>query len=339
MLREYHVDLTKLHEWLPWGGLVCPQIVRNKDGSLMGFISYNGHTMREDETRMNFSDGWAIWSESQHFHGRIERMLTLFWKPFANPKTGLITNGLAIGPIHEDEAEPAFIHVLEKLRNILFRYADARILEYEEILGYLGSTIRGDSFSMEMLETPLYLDAILSKDVEFKVFGTATEKKNDLCIDGKYISLVTPLGYPPMPIMGILFRAFRDLDYRFVRRFLFAGQDHSKKEMDAYMNGWCHNRKSMKAFLQQGLEGTYNGIYTNAFVFRFYEEERTKNERYIKNVLETMELPHIIEDYNRKHAWWATIPGIHQAGLTAPIKGIGSLIELLAPTEEENATA
>lgn len=339
MLKEYHVDLTKLHEWLPWGGLVCPQIVKNKDGSLLGFISYQGHPMNEDSNIVNFSDGWAIWTEYQHFQGKIEKILTLFWKPFTTPKTRLVTNGLEIDPIHEDETEPAFLRILEKLKNSLSIHADAKIMEYDEILEYLGSTIRGDFFSMQMPETPLYLDAILSKDVDFKVFGTGTEKKNELCINGNYISIVTPLGYPPMPIMGILFRAYRDLDYRFVRRFIFAGQDRAKKEMDGYMKEWCHNRKSIKTFLKQGLDRTFNGIYTNAFVFRFNEEERAKNEEFIKNVLETIELPHIVEDYNRKHTWWATIPGIHQAGLTAPIKGIDSLIELLAPTEEENATA
>ena len=336
MQKEYHIDLTQLHEWLPWGGMIYPQVIRNKDRSLMGFISYQGENLSKPENMIDFSDGWAIWSEEQHFNGETRKILTLFWKPFVDYKTGRATNGLAGKPIPVNTIEKSFISTLDNLKNTLFQGGEASILECEEILGYLGSTIRGEAFHMKMLEIPLYLDAILSKDVQFKVFDALTDKKNDLCIDGKFISIMTPLGYPKMPIMGILLRAFRDFDYRFVRRFLFANKHQTKKEMAAYMKDWCYNRKSMKSFLQNGLEGAYNGVYTNTFVFRFNEDEREKNERFIRDVLETMELPHIMEEYNRKHDWWATIPGIHQAGLTSPIKGIESLTELLM-TEDKDA--
>ena len=307
----------------------------------MGFLrckkKRGSYSLDKLSSKMEIPNGWAIWTERQHYNGTYRDILTLFWNPQISRKAGIIMNGLDHEAPVVKKAEEYFIGVLEKFQKMLSAVVDADILREEEILGYLGSVLRSEPFSMHMLEEPLYLDAILSKDIDFQVFGTSTAQKNELCINERFVTALTPLGYPPMPIMGMLFHAFRDFDYRFVRRFLFTDEKNAEKEMAGYMEHWCRGRKSIKTFLQSHLDGVYYGIYTSAFVFQFPEEEREKNEVFIKRVLETMELPHILEDYNRKHVWWSTMPGIHQAGLTAPLKGIGGLPELLTITEDEDA--
>lgn len=324
-MKEYDVDLTKLYEWLPWGGLVYPSVVRNKDGSLMGFMEAEQKKLTAMD--MELPNGWAVWMERQHFSGKSTHIMTLFWNPFADKRTGIVRNSLEGRLLRLEQAEAYFISVLNSF--------GARIMENEEVLSYLGSVLRGEPFSIGMLKEPLYLDAILSKDVDFRVFGKSTPLKNALSINGRFVTALTPLGYPRMPIMGILFRAFRDFDYRFVRRFIFMDKDTADKELKGYMKNWCRGRQSVKSFLLERLDNAYWGIYTNTFIFQFPEDERKENETYIKEVLETMDLPHIMEDFNRKHAWWAAIPGIHQAGLTSPVKGIGRFADLLLDTEDE----
>lgn len=48
MLEDYELDYGKPYAWLSWGGLILPEVVRNKDGSLMGFVRYgNGGRRRK----------------------------------------------------------------------------------------------------------------------------------------------------------------------------------------------------------------------------------------------------------------------------------------------------
>lgn len=338
-LQEYNMDLSQIYNWLPWGGLIYPQVVRNKDNSLMGFIRYNTVLDVEapDEQPMQiheFPKGWAIWVELQHFNsGNDIKILTLCWHPFRDKKSGKILNSLDGKDYLPAEAESHFITVLQQLQQDLATVVHAEILEYEQVLSYLTSTLTGESSSVEMYSPPLYLDAVLSRDIDFQVFSSNTAKKNAVAINGREITAVTPMGFPKMPIMGILFKAFCDFDYRFVKRFLFWDAAGAEQELKGYMKGWCQNRTSIKDYMSQNLLMKFNGVYTNTFVFRFTDQNRAKNEAYIAKVLETLELPYVFEEFNRKHCWWGTVPGCFRANIVPPIKGIQRLGDLLVFTE------
>ena len=341
-LQEFHMDLSKIYNWLPWGGLVYPQVVRNKDNSLMGFIRYttdagaDASAESEVEKITAFKKGWAIWVDLQHYNGQDTTVLTLCWNPFREKKTGRLLNALNEKVYTRDEAERYFITVLNNLQKDLSATVKAEILEYAEILGYLKSTLSGKPAPVEMYSPPLYLDAVLSKDVDFQLFGSKTKKKNDLAIDGHEVTVVTPLGFQKMPIMGSLFTAFRDFDYRFVKRFLFFDQESAEKELKKYMHDWCKGRRSIRDYLMQGLTRNFNGVYTDTFIFQFDTENRQENEKYINTVFETLSIPHTFEDYNRKHCWWGAIPGCFRANITMPLKGIDQLGDLLILTEDAN---
>ena len=66
MLEDYEMDYGKPYTWLTWGGLILPEVVRNKDGSLMGFIRF-GRDILAGNIRMDFPQGWALWLDVHHF--------------------------------------------------------------------------------------------------------------------------------------------------------------------------------------------------------------------------------------------------------------------------------
>lgn len=341
--QEYHIDLTKMHEYLPWGGLLYPQVVRNKDGSLMGFIEYT--TIRDDipdavgkEKIDEFPRGWALWIEQQHFEGEYQRVITLLWQPHIDKKNQRVLNTLDDRPLLEPETGKYFVRVLKDLCTDLSATVFAQILTGEYIFSYLQSTLAGKFCHTDYLQDkkePLYLDAVLSRDIEFTVFGNKTEKKNDIEINSHLISIVTPLGYPDMAVLGTLFKAFRDMDYRFVRRFIFVDEETAKKEMKRYMKDWCMGRSSVREFMKKHLINQFNGTYTNSFIFHFTEEEREEKEEYIGRVFEAIGQTYILENYSRKQCWWGSILGIHRANQIIPLQGVDRLGDLLVFTEEE----
>jgi len=293
--QEYNVDLSKLYNWLPWGGLISPQVIRNKDGSLMGFIRYekvahnhlkveSGQTGEENSEvahyGQDFGPGWAIWSELCHCGGRDELTLTLCWNPFHDKQSSCIINALTSDGLPLGKAEEHFEAVLQELCRDMESYG-AKLLQYEEAMRYLGSTLTGEPCQIAMYNPPIYLDAVLSRGVDFRVFGAKTDKKNELEIGGKAITVATPLGEPELPIMGKLFEAFHVMDYRFVRRFLFWDEAGTMKQLNGYMRTWCKGRRTLKDFMSGQLLKSFNGVFTEAFIFRMAEDERGAKEKYM----------------------------------------------------------
>jgi len=343
VFQEYNVDLGQLYNWLPWGGLIYPQVVRNKDGSLMGFIRYSGDTAKgapyghpTDEVEgLEFTKGWAVWSECWHYDGRNELTLTLCWNPFRDKNSGLIVNGMTDGGLSPQLAELHFQEILTQLCQVLSEVeCEAHILQNEEVLQYLAQTLTGEPSSQEMYVPPLYLDAVLSRDVRFQVYGAGTEKKNDLAIGGRDLTVVTPLGQSKVSVMYTLFEAFADLDYRFVRRFLFCDEAGAEKSLDGYMSSWCKGRSTLKAFMRGQLLGELNGLFAETFIFRFAEEERDEREAQVESAFRSLGLPHVFENYNRKHCWWGTLPGCFRANIPPQVTGLDSLAELLIGGEQ-----
>lgn len=122
-----------MHEYLPWGGLLYPQVVRNKDGSLMGFIEYT--TIRDDipdavgkEKIDEFPRGWALWIEQQHFEGEYQRVITLLWQPHIDKKNQRVLNTLDDRPLLEPETGKYFVRVLKDLCTDLSATVFAQIL-------------------------------------------------------------------------------------------------------------------------------------------------------------------------------------------------------------------
>ena len=49
--------------------------------------------------------------------------------------------------------------------------------------------------------------------------------------------------------------------------------------------------------------------------------------------METQWVAHIIEDFNHKHVWWGSIPGMFRSNIVPPIVGFKNLTDLLYKTD------
>ena len=47
-------------------------------------------------------------------------------------------------------------------------------------------------------------------------------------------------------------------------------------------------------------------------------------------LLDSMELPYLVENYHQKNVWWGSLPGMFRSNIVPPILGFDSLDELLA---------
>ena len=84
----------------------------------------------------------------------------------------------------------------------------------------------------------------------------------------------------------------------------------------------------MKELMLEKQKGR-GGLAGETIVFAIEPEELGDRGQYIRQILEAVELPFVMEDYNRKQCWWGSLPGMFRAGCRAWPRKIGSLEEFL----------
>lgn len=315
--KEYHVDVTRIEERLPWGGLIHPSIVRNKDDSLMGFLSY---TSAEEPASISvpfrFPNGWSFWSEKQH---RVDSMVcsdhyyfSFVWNPFFN-SSGQVVNTLDRSRMSRDDRISYFYNLLQKLEQIFQKRAAVQLLTNDAVLAYLRSTLTV-SRPVPPAPIPLYLDALLSQDLHFSM------QDDTVILDGKTIGILTPLGYLSPDILQAIFAHYHTFPYRFVRRFLFCDEKTFQKEQNRYMSQWCIGRHSMLRFIQERLQGNLFGYDTCSFLFSHEDPKQlTTIMEQAQTVMEKLGLPFIVEEFNLKDVFWGSLPGLFRANLVPPV--------------------
>ena len=68
-LREFEIDETAVEEWLAWGGITRPNVLRQKGGSCFSVIEYKTYEKNFLSKMIEFPKfkrGWAMWLETQH---------------------------------------------------------------------------------------------------------------------------------------------------------------------------------------------------------------------------------------------------------------------------------
>ena len=179
MLEDYRLDFGKPHTWLCWGGLILPEVVRNKDGSLMGFIRY-GRERREGKLDLDFPESWAVWLDAHHLRGEESKTLCLLWNPIWQDNNQKTTKGLKGESVAIETAPEYFQEVLTGLaRQIAGFRPGSRVLRLEEVLFYLKTALQMEISEVPMPEVPLYLDAILSRDMEMKLYPPPARTRTD----------------------------------------------------------------------------------------------------------------------------------------------------------------
>lgn len=318
--QEYEINDRALHEWLPWGGLIHPAVLKNKDESLMGVFSYTMENSKQTQPEsIVFKNGWAIWTEVQKSEGCFHCYVVVLWNPFFYKKEWVI-NSLTGKALHYDDLVESFFESLQQIEKTLQSYSDIHILKNEEILSFLFSTISMSNEPVPVMDIPLYLDAVFSEAIPFKT------TKASFCVNHKHIGIVSLLGYPDTEVLRMLPHD----NFRFSRRMLFFGEKEAKAELARYTKQWCENRASLKSYITSDLLTQFNGYYTNNLIF--YNEDKEQLDKQLNDIdknLQTMHIPHIVETSNLKDIWWGTLPGIFRANLNPPIVSLLDLKEIM----------
>ncbi len=315
-IQEYCVDLTKIEERLPYGGMITDAILRNKDGSLFCVFAYDYDC---GALCLPFGDGWCFWSEKQHFSENDNRnTLTVLWNPHCD-RTGKLINDDGQKKRTGKDAKAYFTAQIEAIR----AKNKLRLLEKEDVLNYLSACLVMESVRRAYPKLLLYLDVVLSKDLDFRLSG------NRVFIGKKRLQIVTIPQLAPSA-MNALFSDLQPFCYRFSRRFISFGASSAKKEWERYTKRWCGGRASIRSFLKAACftSARQPGYLQNSFVF-FVEENEDERKEALLQVFEKRKTIYCVEDYNFKDAWWGTLPGLFRANLTPPISALNESGDLL----------
>jgi len=314
MLEDYRQDYSKVYSWLSWGGLILPEVVRNKDGSLMGFIRYGKSSeMTVDGLHLNFPKGWSIWLDQHHFPGDDSNTLCLSWNPMHKNRNAPADNLYeCISSVEKDEAE----YFRKVLRSIETQIASCRagshVMEFEEVLSYLKSTLHLQACELAMPKIPLYLDAVLSRDMAFKVYSPDGPDKNRLTIRDREIVVVSIKENLSQSTLNMVLKAFRQMNYRFCRRVLFMPEDNLQHELRKLTQSWCPQRQTIRDYMLAKQKGN-GGMISNTLVFALDKDDLNDYRQYIREILEAVDIPFVLESYNNKPCWWGTLPGMFRA--------------------------
>ncbi|MBO6293946.1 MAG: hypothetical protein J6N51_17065 [Selenomonas sp.] len=325
-LQEYNVDITRFEEWIPWGGLTLPFAIENKDGSFVAIMEYEPYPYDAPALPLpEFPRGWAIWVERQHFARESKDYIVFSWNPF-KLNTGRVKNTLG-KPIKSQDCRRYFGKELKRLEEQIGKITKVRLLEYQELLDFLSFTLSFKPHTAEMPEIPMYLDVLMSQDLDLR-FGD-----NDIGIGEEKFIVCSLLG---MPELEKLFKGFNSVSYRHVRRMLCVNKIQADKLTKKYINGWCANRRYVKKGLMEGLtEGSFCGCYSEYFIFLFDDDNYKNFSEFMVKLLEKMQVCFRIESFRFKDIWWGSLPGIFRADVQYPIVYFQNLGELLQKSTKE----
>ena len=331
-LKEYEIDDTAVEEWLSWGGITRPTVLRQKGGSCFSVIEYEVYEKNKLTKAIEFPKfqrGWAMWVERQHSTEGDKDFAVIFWNPFVNGN--YIENALG-KKILKDKFLDYFCGEVEKIYKEICKVTSARMLEYQEILDFLTFSLSLGENRVLMPEVPLYLDALLSQDINFEF------KANDILVNGKKILI---LSLPTVPEVFEMFADFEKISYRYVRRILFFDDKESAEEWKEYSGRWCDSRKTMLKKIEESVLQEVTGYFWNGFIFHLDEANYESFREYVSGNMQERELLYVLESYNLKDVWWGSLSGMYLANITPPLVGFSSAENLLLSravkvTEENN---
>ena len=330
-LKEYEIDDTAVEEWLSWGGITRPTVLRQKGGSCFSVIEYEVYEKNKLTKTIEFPKfqrGWAMWVERQHSAEGDKDFAVIFWNPFVNGN--YIENALG-KKILKEKFLDYFCDEVEKIYKEICKVTLARMLEYQEILDFLTFSLSLGENRVLMPEVPLYLDALLSQDINFEF------KANDILVNGKKILI---LSLPTVPEVFEMFVDFEKISYRYVRRILFFDDKESAEEWKEYSGRWCDSRKTMLKKIEESVLQEVTGYFWNGFIFHLDEANYESFREYVSENMQERELLYVLESYNLKDVWWGSLSGMYLANITPPLVGFSSAENLLlsrtAKVAEEN---
>ncbi len=321
--QEYNAKNNLVADWLPWGGLTAPFVLENKDGSFLGIIKYSPLTKNAKIEIPPMQNGWAFWFEEQYFENYNDSFFIICWNPILSK--GNIVNNLNGKIIPKEKAREIFKITLRDFKYKFSTVTECKLLEYQEVLDFLSFSISMGENYVEMPEIPLYLDALLSNDIDWNI-----DDKNDIGIGDKVFIVVSVPASLENEELDFIVNEFRNYPIRHVKRLLLFDKKSAEEMMYAYTKAWCKGRKSIKHLIFDGIIKELSGYYADTLIFLADKSKRNAIERDLSDLLSDLELSFRIEEYNRKDIWWGSLPGCFRANVNPPITGFLGLSELLS---------
>ena len=330
LLKEFEIKADEVSEGLMWGGITLPQVIQQKDGSCFSVIEYEPYEKNYLTKNLNlpeFRRGWAIWNERQHTLKGDKNFFVIFWNPFETKENPYIENTLG-SKVKKKEFLKYFSEEVERILQEFSKVAQLKLLEYQELMDFLSFELTQEETKIGMPEVPLYMDALLSQDVNFNF------KANDIYINGKRILAVT---LPELLNDRELFEGLKNFSFRYVRRMLTFDEKESETELKKYTSKWCSGRKIMLEEIARGILSKFNGYCWNGFILQLEDSEYKTTRAYFEKYLQSKQTLFIFEEYNLKDVWWGSLAGMYLANITPPIVGFNSVEEFILNEESVQA--
>lgn len=321
-LNEFGLQSTAIEEWIPWGGIVRPSVMKQKNGSMFSIITYTPYTTDLSTTLppWAFRRGWVIWNEHQHVADvPAQDYLIIGWNPFYAAGKTSVENALRSGvSIHEtvDYFEKEVQAFLEEFQKI----TAARVLEYQEIMDVLSFSLSMGEDRQELPDCPLYMDALLSQDIDFEFGG------NDIFINGKRVCAVSML----IPYeLDEIYSRLEHMTYRHTRRLLLFNEKEAKRDFLRYTGRWFPTRSVLRRMATEDIISVYNGYYTDTFLFHLDQANDEPFRAFFTDMLDRECVPYIVEEFNLKKVFWGSLPGLYLANADPTVIGFQDLSEFL----------
>ncbi len=331
-LAEYYVDEQDAREWLPWGGLVRPTVMRNKDFSFFGVISHN--RLSAPIPPLELPKGWSIWAEEQHRGNETNYFFVVCWNPFWSTIGDESENALKNRRIQKRKAPDYFAEELSRIGDLI-KKADpsCRVLEYQDIVDFLVFSLSFGENHIQMPEIPLYFDVVLTDglDVEFD--------DNDISILEKNVIVLSLPSCPRAELLDDIRKEFTDIPYRYVRRNLCMNMDEAEDKMEEYTKGWCSSRGYMKRAIMNGIMLPMTGYYSEQIIFSLPDNLFDESLRYVREFMDKLCVPYILENYNLKDVWWGSLAGCFRANIRPMLTGFKNLNDFLIQPLAEGSVA
>lgn len=318
--QKFGLKSTAIEEWIPWGGIIRPSVMKQKDGSLFSIIQYEPYSYFPDEEYpfFSFRRGWVLWQEVQYIKETGKFYLVICWNPFVS-SSKYVGNSLRPN-IRKEKVVDYFESEISRILKAFSSLTTVKLLKYQEIMDVLSFSLSHGESHEELPEIPLYMDALLSEDIDIK-FGA-----NNIYINGKHVYVVSLLS--PWPTDKIYY-GISHMTYRHSRRLICFGTKESKNNIAKYTSHWCLGRKVIRKMALDHILSRYNGYYTDSFQFLLNKEDDLSFRKFFEHLLDSLGVNYLVQSYGLKDTFWGSIPGLFLANTKPPLIGFSHISEFL----------
>ena len=340
--KEFDLTPKGIEDWISWYALTRENVMRCKDGSVLGMIRYQPFEKEQDEDPQeialltHLSKGWTLWIDDTFTGKETVHTLFLSWNPFYT-MGGKTENGISGNVTKDYEVDQAFALDLEKFKACFPKEANPTILCYQAYIDSLMQSLTIGRCQKTMPAVPVDLDVYLTYQLPFDFSKNQVHLGDEVFL---VLSVPSAVGQHTPAIQRTLF-GLREagLPYRHVERILCFSKKEAQKEYTKYMERWCPSRQYMQDFLTEDLHGNLYGWYNHQIILLIPSVEYARAVQYITKIFYEEGMLFQIEDFDAKDFWWGALPGIFRAGLKPPICSFESIKDLLKTKEKKDSPA